>query len=172
MKKIIISVALVALSLPAASIAGSGSSSAERTCHALRAGMGAQAFKDLYGTNHNKSNAFGKCVSKIAKAQAHNQANAKSECRAEQSDPNFAAGHDGKTFDQFYGTGNGHNAYGKCVSAKAKAKNAADQKATISAAKTCKAERKADPAAFKAKWGTNHNKSNAFGKCVSKTAKD
>jgi hypothetical protein len=30
--------------------------------------LGAQAFKDNYGTNANKSNAFGKCVSKLAKA--------------------------------------------------------------------------------------------------------
>ena len=39
------------------------------------------------------------------------------------------------------------------------------------AAKTCKAERTQDPDAFKAKYGTNKNKSNAFGKCVSQHAK-
>jgi len=38
-------------------------------------------------------------------------------------------------------------------------------------AKTCKAERTQDPDAFKAKYGTNKNKSNAFGKCVSQHAK-
>ena len=38
---------------------------------------------------------------------------------------------------------------------------------TDNAAKACSDERKADPAAFKAKYGTNANKSNAFGKCVS-----
>ena len=67
------------------------------------------------------------------------------------------------------------NAHGKCVSGKAKAKTAetVDEQveADISAAKSCKAERKADPAAFKAKYGTNKNKSNAFGKCVSAAAK-
>jgi hypothetical protein len=41
----------------------------------------------------------------------------------------------------------------------------------VSAAKACKAERATDPAAFKAKYGTNKRKSNAFGKCVSATAK-
>jgi hypothetical protein len=41
----------------------------------------------------------------------------------------------------------------------------------INAARTCRAEQKPDPVAFKNKWGTNTNKSNAFGKCVSKTAK-
>ncbi len=57
--------------------------------------------------------------------------NAAKECKAEQADPNFAASHDGKTFDEFYGTngnpkketsGTGKNAFGKCVSSKAKAK--------------------------------------------------
>jgi hypothetical protein len=41
-------------------------------------------------------------------------------CAAERSDPGFAAGHDGKTFDEFYGTNkNLKNAFGKCVSGKA-----------------------------------------------------
>ena len=39
------------------------------------------------------------------------------------------------------------------------------------AAKACKAERAKDPAAFKTSYGTNGNKANAFGKCVSKLAK-
>ena len=34
-----------------------------------------------------------------------------------------------------------------------------------------KTERKADPSAFREKYGTNKNKRNAFGKCVSKQAK-
>ena len=34
--------------------------------------------------------------------------------------------------------------------------------------KACKAERKADRAAFAEKYGTNKNNRNAFGKCVSK----
>jgi hypothetical protein len=53
------------------------------------------------------------------------------------------------------------------VSQKAKAAEAARVAATTNAAKACADERKADPAAFKAKYGTNANKSNAFGKCVS-----
>ena len=43
------------------------------------------------------------------------------QCRIEQNDPNFAATHDGKTFEQFYGTGNLKNAYSRCLSIKAKA---------------------------------------------------
>jgi hypothetical protein len=47
--------------------------------------------------------------------------------------------------------------------AKAELKNAAGE---------CRAERDTDPAAFKEHWGTNHNGRNAFGKCVSSTARD
>jgi hypothetical protein len=82
-----------------------------------------------------KGKAFGKCVSGKAKSELSednaDKVNAAKECKAEQADPNFAATHDGKTFDQFYGTntpnpkgkGAGKNAFGKCVSSKAKASN-------------------------------------------------
>jgi hypothetical protein len=39
------------------------------------------------------------------------------------------------------------------------------------AAKSCKAERALGETAFKAKYGTNANKANAFGKCVSSKSK-
>ena len=39
------------------------------------------------------------------------------------------------------------------------------------AARTCKAERAADAAAFRAKYGKNTRTSNALGKCVSQAAK-
>lgn len=146
---------------------------AQEQCRTLRTQMGAEAFKQAYGTNKNRSNAFGKCVSKRAaateQAQAAARTNAAKECKAERTaDP--------AAFAAKYGTGRSKgNAYGKCVSAKARAKTTktVEQQvaATVSAAKACKAERKADPAAFKAKYGTNRNKSNAFGKCVSAQAK-
>jgi hypothetical protein len=45
--------------------------------------------------------------------------NAAKECAAERSDAGFPAGHDGKTFEEFYGTNrNKRNAFGKCVSSK------------------------------------------------------
>ena len=44
----------------------SAEKNAAKACKAERA-LGAQAFKDKYGTNANKANAFGKCVSKLAK---------------------------------------------------------------------------------------------------------
>jgi len=66
------------------------------------------------------------------------------------------------------------NAFGKCVSQKAKAKekaqdqnDAAEAEAMTNAAQDCDTERSADRKAFEDKYGTNHNKKNAFGKCVS-----
>jgi hypothetical protein len=134
--------------------------------------MGVELFRQTYGTNENKHNAFGKCVPKrehaTTDAAGEAKRNASQECNAEESaDP--------AAFKEKYGTGkNGANAHGKCVSQKAKTKTADDVhhevKADVSAAKSCKTERKADPAAFKKKYGTNKNKRNAFGKCVSKQA--
>ena len=173
MKLLASTLALAAFALPAAAqAADTNKTNAAKACKAERAAMPAGAFKDTYGTNKTKSNAFGKCVSKRTKAEAAGQKNAAKACRAEQADPNFAATHDGKTFAQFYGTGKkGSNAFGKCVSSKAKKIRTETTKANVNAAKACKAERAQDPAAFKAKYGTNENKSNAFGKCVSSKAK-
>jgi hypothetical protein len=147
--------------------------SAQAQCRTERDQMGTATFAQAYGTNRNKSNAFGKCVSKrtqateTAAAEAHT--NASKQCDAEEAaDP--------AAFTAKYGTGKkGANAHGKCVSGKAKAETNAkvddEVAADVSAAKSCKAERKADPAAFKAKYGSNKTKSNAFGKCVSAQAK-
>ena len=51
---------------------GEAESNAAKKCKAER-GTTAQsmaAFKTKYGTNANQANAFGKCVSKLAKAQS------------------------------------------------------------------------------------------------------
>jgi hypothetical protein len=91
---------------------------------------GGMTFDQFYGTNHNDRNSFGKCVSgKVPAAvaqQGENLQNAAQQCRAERSDPNFAAGHGGESFTDFYGSNkNKKNAFGKCVSQKAKAMNSA-----------------------------------------------
>jgi hypothetical protein len=93
-------------------------------------GHGGMTFDQVYGTNHNGKNAFGKCVSTKAQAaeaeHEENLQNAAQQCRTERSDPNFATGHGGKSFTDFYGTNrNKKNAFGKCVSQKAKAMNTA-----------------------------------------------
>ena len=88
-------------------------------------------------------------------------------CKAERAkDPD--------AFAKKYGTnGNLRNAFGKCVSGKTKEQgDEQDQQKAANAAKQCKKERAdlgADP--FAAKYGTNANKRNAFGKCVSAKAK-
>ncbi len=60
--------------------------------------------------------------------------------------------------------------FGRCVS-KMASLSAAQRQATLNAARTCRAEQRADPAAFTAKYGSNTNEANAFGKCVSRTVK-
>ena len=108
-----------------------------------------------------------------AKEEQTAHKNASQECREERTA-------DVDAFNEKYGTNaNDRNAFGKCVSQKAKAKeaaadeqdaeDAADQK---SAAKQCATERSADEDAFAEKYGTNANNRNAFGKCVSQTVRE
>jgi hypothetical protein len=146
---------------------------ASEFCKALRAEMNTpatpHAFQDTYGTNHNKRNAFGKCVSKNVHAVDEQHSNAAKDCKAERGDtPESQA-----AFNEKYGTNkNKHNAFGNCVSQKAKAAAEALQSEIVNAAKQCRTERGTTDAsreAFRNKYGTNHNKRNAFGKCVSKT---
>ena len=80
------------------------------------------------------------------------------------------------SFASLYGTK--PNAFGKCVSAQAKLQSGTESEANENtednAAKACKKERGTTAesmTAFKNKYGTNANKANAFGKCVSKLAK-
>ena len=68
--------------------------------------MGATTFAATYGTNGSKANASGKCVAKCGKRH-QDVSNAAKTCKAQQADPNFASSHDGKTFDQLYGTNTG-----------------------------------------------------------------
>jgi hypothetical protein len=133
-----------------------------------------------------KYHSFSRCIRQNA-AEEHAEkqaarANAAKECKAERADADFPAAHDGKTFQEFYGSGkHGKNAYGKCVSTRARAHKAEEDsadKAVIkefkNAAKQCQAESTDPdfPAAHEGKsftdfYGTNDNHRNAFGKCVS-----
>ena len=173
MRKVLIIIAAAALLAPVAAMATAPqSSNASRTCTALKATMGATAFAQAYPT-------FGACVSAVTPLDKSNTTSAQSLCTAEQNDANFAASHNGKTFAQFYGTngsqasdkgkagdnGNANgNAFGKCVSAKANAKTAAQQSATVKAAKACKTD-----ATLKAKIADHTYKN--FGACVKAQAK-
>ena len=53
--------ALALMAVPA--FADTASSDANKQCKAEQKAMGDKVFNDTYGTNKNKSNAFGKCVS-------------------------------------------------------------------------------------------------------------
>ena len=159
MRKLLVTTALLGAALaPAAASAAdpvrSDFKNAAKYCKALKAASGSN-FASLYGT---KKNAYGKCVSSTAKKRATEdekqakaaKANAAKECKAERDDAGFAAAHGGKTFEQFYGTNkNGKNAYGKCVSTKAKAKkdaaddeDSAEQEDRVNAAKSARRPRR------------------------------
>ena len=164
MKKYLL-VAVAALVLvPAALAADPGDSSAAAACRTLQ-----KTAPAMFGSGKTYKN-LGACVSVKSQQADQNAANAAKTCQAERADANFAGSHDGKSFNDFYGSSSNEkgkgNALGKCVSSKAKAKSAEQNSAELNAAKQCKKERTADPAAFKTKYGTNRTKSNAFGKCV------
>ena len=117
----------------------------------------------------------GNTKAKPAQAQGASQSNnAAKLCKAERGTTSASR----EAFANKYGTnGNKRNAFGKCVSQKAKQKakerDEAEQ-ATADAANACRAERgttSASREAFADKYGTNANKRNAFGKCVSQKAK-
>lgn len=104
---------------------------AAKTCKAQRSdpnfatepGHDNKTFNQYYGTNGGSgngagANAYGKCVSSIAKQNAHSDVKdtvaATATCKAMRTN-------DAATFQSNYGTG--HNAFGKCVSKQASAKN-------------------------------------------------
>jgi hypothetical protein len=124
---------------------------------------------------------FAACVKSQAADEAQEEqsahTNAARECREERGNTTESR----EAFEATYGTnGNKRNAFGKCVSKKAKAHeeeaDAEDQQEATdlkNAAKACDAERgdtDETREAFANEYGTNANKKNAFGKCVSKKA--
>jgi hypothetical protein len=103
--------------------AQSADDKAAKACRAERA-SGAEAFAKKYGTNHNLKNAFGKCVSaksKDDKDEMDEDKDEKSSAAARACKAERASGVE--AFAKKYGTNhNLKNAFGKCVSAKSKAK--------------------------------------------------
>ena len=161
MKKFVLTLFVVGLLVPAAAFAAAPQD-ASTFCKTNASTLIGTGTGTLYKT-------MGACVRAQNAQQAQNTANASAACKAEMADTAFAGGHDGKTFAQFYGAGknatNGNgNALGKCVSAKASAKNAAQQSATAKAAKACKTD-----ATLKAKIADHTYKN--YGACVSAQVK-
>jgi hypothetical protein len=148
--------AVAAVALPtnavAAPAAGQDRVNAARACTALQSappvGMGLALFRQTYGTNANDRNAFGKCVSQTTEAARQARLAAQTACRPAST------------------RGQG-NAFGRCVAAATAAAMTAHVHSTRNAAHECRAERAANPALFAQTYGTNANRANAFGKCVS-----
>lgn len=183
MKKLLVLGALIVLAVPAAYAAApskekpakseaqsqSSGSSAANACKAELASLGAAAFAKKYGTNHNLKNAFGKCVSGRSKGkdeakgtnqgkedEQQGQNEAEDDDQVQQGDQ----GEDGKSQAK-------HDEHGQQSD-----QGEANDQGTSDAAKQCKKELASmGGAAFANRYGTNHNKHNAFGKCVSSKSK-
>jgi hypothetical protein len=189
-RRITLGAATLALAVAPAAAVGHGHSSAtgtnpasqstaEKQCRQERDTMGTTTFKQAYGTNKNRSNAFGKCVSHRQHQDSTDvnsaRTSAEKSCSSEQSDPSFASAHNGDSFAQFYGSGkHGKDAFGKCVSTQTESagdrQESSQVKAEDNAARQCRSEEASDAAAFRTKYGTGASHANAFGKCVSTTA--
>jgi hypothetical protein len=165
-RRLIVLLVAVAVLAPVAAFAGSSSPSARSDCAKLRTAMGVTAFAPAYTT-------FGACVSRYAPIEQQVTSSAQVTCTAQQADPNFAATHGGKTFDQYYGSGKkNRNAFNNCVSIVAKANRQAEQQGRLNPAHTCRALRtQLGAPLFDQSYGKNKNDRNAFGKCVSAPAR-
>jgi hypothetical protein len=164
MRKLIL-VAALALVLPATAAAApkepTPDDMARAACKTEKHTMGTQLFKTTYNAK-STSKAMAACIAKAEPAAEDAAKNAAKACKAER-DANPAL------FATTYGTNkNGKNAFGKCVSGKAKAETQDEAEDRANAAKTCKALKRDDPEAFEEAYGTRKN---AFGKCVSATAR-
>jgi hypothetical protein len=169
MRKLVVIPFLALAALPA--IALGGTTPADRAkatadCAAQLSAMGAATFQQTYGPHGNAHSAMAKCIARFSLIENTNVKNAAKDCRAEQSQMSAA-----DFAKKYNANANGHNAFGKCVSTKAKAQSKADVKATVGAAKACKAERK-DPNFASAHGGQSFAQfygkggANAFGQCV------
>jgi len=172
MKKITVLTGLaLALVLPAGAIAkphpdNADKRAAKAECKTLRGNT--DATREAFRTQFRS---FAACVRTTAVDEAQEEQsahkNAAKECKAlRQENPTGFA-------EQY---GDRPNAYGKCVSSKAKAKeHAADEQDAEdaaefkNAAKECDALRDDDAAAFAEQYG---DRPNAFGKCVSSKASE
>ena len=175
MKRLFIVAALFCLAVPAALAAppagqgqsgGSALNPAQLCAEQLKT-MGAANFQSTYAPNGNAQSAMGKCVSRQAQAASADDQNAAKKCKAERESMGVTK------FNETYGTNhNLKNAFGKCVSGYAKKQGEDREESTLNAAKKCKAERLSKGVTtFNNEHGTNPNKKNAFGKCVSGLAK-
>ena len=118
-----------------------------RACRALRADIGLTNFVNMWGTNANKRNAFGKCVSHMAQLQSQATAVAQAACKGTTGDERKL-----------------------CVATKAKARFDAKRAKLAAAVETCAAAKSASLSAFLEKYGrgSKRNVKAAFATCVRK----
>ena len=139
----------------------SGNQVAAKQCQAEKQADRA-AFEATYGAKHTMR----ECKRANREEGAETAQNAAQECRAERDADEGA-------FTETYGTNeNGRDAFGKCVSSKVREEVEDDAETFQNAAQECRVERTSDPEAFEETYGTNGNRRNAFGKCVSRTVRE
>jgi len=159
-------VALLAVPPAAAAHGGdrpdTGKKNRAHACKALRAQMGTELFRATYGINHNKRNAHGKCVSRHKRPFRGLVAQAVRECRAQL--PAKASRH-AKGADRR----DERRAFRQCVRDRFRALLAERRAALRAAAQSCDAERSANPAAFREKYGKGKRNRRAFFRCVVQT---
>ena len=174
MKRLLVPAALLAaLAVPTGAMAAPAPSKADRA----EAKRECRALKDAAETQRNFASVVAlerKTSTRNATTQCRKEraADARSErtsarraafeaCRAEHKGPRTTRGRKEQP-----------NAFGKCISAAAKAHNgqadAEQRERSLNPAKACRAEQEASSEQFAAAYGT---KRNAFGKCVSAKAK-
>jgi hypothetical protein len=165
----IIAGATLSVALVSASLASAGSATstehaknlAAKQCHAEK-----KADKGAFKATHGK-HATRNCIRGTTDDTKAELENAAQECRADrEADP--------QGFQDTWGTeeSKGRNAFGKCVSSRARDEVNEDVADFENAAQECRGEREDDPDAFKEKYGTEESKGrNAFGKCVSSKVK-
>jgi hypothetical protein len=124
-KRIVIVCALVAAMIVPAALAADpvpgDFKNAAKYCKGVLASKGLEAFQTAYGTNKNKKNAFGKCVSQTAKAKAAKREDAEkddddaaeskvtADCKKQQAADAAKFAKDFKNFGQCVKAGNAKN---------------------------------------------------------------
>ena len=151
MRKLSLVLALVVFAVPATAQAkkpsGGEHKNAAKQCKALRAELGADAFREAFPVKHGKS-AFGRCVSAKRKERRDARKAARKACRAK---------------------GLRGRAMKRCFREELAADPAPKPAEYQNAVDECRADQAEDPDGFAAEFGDGPN---AFGKCVAQEVSD
>ena len=173
--KILIAASLAALVVPAASF-GSGPTGQDRengarACHALRASLGLDLFRQTYGTVQSKRrNAMGRCVSHVDACRAPEPGQRPRGVHRRAGRPELRRQPRQQELRRVLRHGLQRSECLRQVRVlEGEGCSRTSRRATtLNAARSCKAERSSmEGPAFRAKYGKNANDRNAFGKCVS-----